>query len=84
MRRNSGEAIHILIEAMKLAWADRLAFDADPAFSKVPDQGLLSKSYASKRAELIDENRSIRKAAPGYPWQDQAAKENSPKIAPLG
>ncbi len=79
MRRNSGEAIHILIEAMKLAWADRLAFDADPAFSKVPDQGLLSKSYASKRAELIDENRSIRKAAPGNPGKIKRRKKIHPK-----
>jgi gamma-glutamyltranspeptidase / glutathione hydrolase len=76
-KRSSAEAIHLLIESMKLTWADRLAFDADPDFTRIPDQGLLSKEYASKRAEEINENHSIQKAVPGSPWKFQDV-ENVP------
>src|SRR5256885_9540844 len=40
---NSPSALHALIEAKKIAWADRAKFYADPAFSKIPLAGLLSK-----------------------------------------
>lgn len=64
---NSAPALHAMIEAKKLAWADRAKFYADPAFSKIPLAGLLSKPYAAERRKLIDPERAARKVAPGNP-----------------
>ena len=50
---------HTLIEATKLAFADRNRYIADPAFSKVPVAELLSKDYAAKRRALINPNRAL-------------------------
>ena len=54
MGHNTPESIHTMIEAKRLAFADRLAYVGDPEFVKVPMEELLSKEYASKRRELID------------------------------
>ena len=56
---------HTMIEAMKLAFADRNRYIADPAFAKVPVNELLSKSYAAKRRTLIDPNKAIDSPPPG-------------------
>jgi len=50
---------HTLIEATKLAFADRNRYIADPSFSKVPVAELLSKDYAAKRRALINPNRAL-------------------------
>ena len=50
----SADYLHTVIEAMKLAYADRDTYYADPAFVTVPAEGLLSKAYAKERAALID------------------------------
>ena len=63
----SADYLHTLVEAMKLAYADRDSFYADPAFVKVPSEGLLSKAYAKERAALIDPKRSSRAFAAGDP-----------------
>ncbi|MGZ8921015.1 MAG: gamma-glutamyltransferase [Limisphaerales bacterium] len=52
---NSADALHIMIEAKKLAYADMLKHVADPAYSKVPVREMLSKEYAAARAKLIKE-----------------------------
>jgi gamma-glutamyltranspeptidase / glutathione hydrolase len=54
MGHASADYLHTVVEAMKLAYADRDSFYADPAFVQVPAEGLLSKSYAKERAALID------------------------------
>ena len=53
MSHNSADYIHTVTEAMKLAYADRDTYYADPAFVKVPGEGLLSKAYAqgARRAD---------------------------------
>jgi len=56
---------HTLIEATKIAFADRNRYIADPAFSKVPVAELLSKDYAAKRRALIDPNKAIDPPAYG-------------------
>ncbi|MDP1581154.1 MAG: gamma-glutamyltransferase [Candidatus Didemnitutus sp.] len=53
MGYNSPEALHLMIEAKKLAFEDRAKFYADPEFSKIPLRGLLSKEYAATRRALI-------------------------------
>src|SRR3984893_11475066 len=64
---NSAATLHAMVEAKKLAWADRAKFYADPAFSKLPLAGLLSKPYAAERRKLIDPEHAARKVAPGNP-----------------
>src|SRR5207249_2766008 len=71
MGRNSAEALHAMIEAKKIAWADRAKFYADPEFTKIPLAGLLSKEYAAERRKLIDPNRAAKNVAPGTPTLDQ-------------
>src|SRR5438552_8780715 len=71
MGRNSAETLHAMIEAKKIAWADRAKFYADPAFAKIPLAGLLSKSYAADRRKLIDPNRAAKKLEAGNPALDQ-------------
>ena len=50
----SASALHVMIEAKKLAYADMLRYVADPKFAEVPVAGILSKDYATERAKSID------------------------------
>lgn len=58
MGHNSAEYIHHVIEAMKIAYADRAAHMGDPDFSPVPVEQLLSKDYAAKVRGDIDPVRA--------------------------
>jgi gamma-glutamyltranspeptidase/glutathione hydrolase len=71
MGRNSPETLHTMIEAKKIAWADRAKFYADPDFSKVPLAGLLSKQYAAERRKLIDPKQAAKEVVAGNPALDQ-------------
>jgi gamma-glutamyltranspeptidase/glutathione hydrolase len=65
----SAEALHLLIEAKKLAYEDRAKFYADPDFARVPVAALISKPYAQKRrADLKLERANLRPVA-GDPGQ---------------
>jgi len=59
MRNDPGLYYHTLIEATKIAFADRNRFIADPAFAKVPVKELISKDYAAKRRALLDPKKAI-------------------------
>ena len=61
----SSERYHIMIESKKLAYADLHQHNADPDFYDVPLKELLAKSYARKRAELIDMEHSMNVYTPG-------------------
>src|SRR5262249_15327826 len=50
---NWAEDIERLVEAVKLAYADRDAYYGDPKFSKIPSEVLLSKEYGGERRKLI-------------------------------
>jgi gamma-glutamyltranspeptidase/glutathione hydrolase len=65
MGRNSPETLHTMIEAKKIAWADRAKFYADPDFAKIPLTGLLSKKYAAERRKLIDPNHAAKTVQAG-------------------
>src|SRR3954470_23221089 len=67
MGYNSPDALHAMIEAKKIAWADRAKFYADPVFTKIPLAGLLAKDYAAERRKLIDPMSASRKIAAGNP-----------------
>jgi gamma-glutamyltranspeptidase/glutathione hydrolase len=49
MGPQSADALHLMIEAKKLAYEDRAKFYADPEFAKVPVAELISKPYAARR-----------------------------------
>jgi gamma-glutamyltranspeptidase/glutathione hydrolase len=56
---------HLLIEAKKLAFADRAKYYTDPTFAKVPVETLVSKGYAETRRKLIDPARAMANVAAG-------------------
>ncbi|MBV9081831.1 MAG: gamma-glutamyltransferase [Acidobacteriaceae bacterium] len=53
---NSAEALHVMIEAKKLAYADLIKYVGDPRFRKIPVEELLSKNLGRQRAKLIQPN----------------------------
>ena len=62
---NSTNALHTMIEAKKLAYADLVRYIGDPKFSKLPVAQLLSKDWAAERAKLIDPNKANCNVGPG-------------------
>jgi gamma-glutamyltranspeptidase / glutathione hydrolase len=62
---NTPEYLHLVIEAVKLAFADRDRYYGDPKFSKIPEEILLSKSYAAQRRKLIDPEHASMESRPG-------------------
>jgi gamma-glutamyltranspeptidase/glutathione hydrolase len=64
---NSVDALHVMIEAKKLAYADLLRYIGDPQFSKIPVAGMLSIAYAQERAKLIDMAKANCSVAAGTP-----------------
>ncbi len=63
----SPEHVHLLVEAKKLAFADRARWYADPAFQPAPVARLISKPYARERARLISPDKVLREVQPGTP-----------------
>ena len=63
----SSEYVHLFTEAKKLAFADRAKHYADPKFSKIPIEQLVSKSYAKERAALIDLAKAAQLDESGIP-----------------
>jgi len=61
MGYNSEEALHLMIETKKLAFEDRAKFYADPDFSELPLDELISKEYAKRRIKQIGQyaNRKL-------------------------
>jgi len=65
MGHNSAAYLHVVTESLKLAFADRNKYVADPKFTpNIPMREMLSKDYAAKRRALIDPNRAIVGEAP--------------------
>jgi len=61
------EAIHLITEATRLAFADRNRFVGDSDHVPVPLQGMIDQSYLSARARLIDPAKRATKVEPGVP-----------------
>ena len=74
------EAVHLLAEAGRLAFADRALYVADTDFTPVPVAGLIAPDYLARRATLIGE-RSMGVAKPGQPAGLQVAY--APDRSPL-
>jgi len=71
---NSADYIHTVIEAEKLALADRDEYYGDPNFVKVPMQQLLSDQYTKIRRELIDPKKASLELRPGDPYNMKPTK----------
>lgn len=68
---NSVAYVHTVVEAMKLAYADREQFYGDPSQVDVPMKSLLSDRYGKLRAALVGP-RADRALRPGDPWREVA------------
>jgi gamma-glutamyltranspeptidase/glutathione hydrolase len=64
---DSVQALHLIAEASRLAFADRDRYVADPAFVTVPVAGLLSKDYLDQRRKLMSADHALGKIGPGVP-----------------
>jgi gamma-glutamyltranspeptidase / glutathione hydrolase len=64
---NSLDALHTMIEAKKLAYADMITYVADPRQAEVPTKGLISAAYGHTRGKLIDPARAKCDVGPGTP-----------------
>ena len=76
---NSTAYVHTVVEAMKLAFADREQFYADPRHVDVPIEGLLSEAYGRARAALIGE-RADAALRPGNAWTGEALLPASERL----
>jgi gamma-glutamyltranspeptidase/glutathione hydrolase len=63
----SAERLHLIVEALRLAFADTRWYVADPAFNPAPLEGLLSKPYAAQRRSLIQRSRATVDSVRGAP-----------------
>jgi gamma-glutamyltranspeptidase / glutathione hydrolase len=61
---NSADALHIMIEAKKLAYADMYKYVGDPRFTPIPVKEMLSKELARKRASLIKMDKAACEVVP--------------------
>ncbi|MHA1154362.1 MAG: gamma-glutamyltransferase [Alphaproteobacteria bacterium] len=82
---NGPQALHLIAEAGRLAFADRGLFLADSDFVSVPLDELLAPNYLRGRSQLISPNTSLGKARPGLPAQSGAmpAQEDPPSTSHL-
>ena len=64
---NSANALQVMIEAKKLAYADLARYIGDPRFSHIPVAGLLSPDYAAQRAKLINMQHANCNVSAGHP-----------------
>jgi gamma-glutamyltranspeptidase/glutathione hydrolase len=74
----SADAVHTIVESIKLAYADRDQYYADPDFAKVPGAALLSADYAAMRRKLIDPRRASMEQRPGDPERGTAILSSVP------
>lgn len=78
------DALHLVIEATKLALADRDVFYGDPHFVEVPLGALLAPSYARARRALVDPNVASLVQRPGDPWRGKPLLERAEARRGLG
>jgi gamma-glutamyltranspeptidase/glutathione hydrolase len=71
MKQGSATSLHLMIEAMKRAYADRAHYLGDPAFVTAPVATLMTKEYAARQRANIDPDRTT-------PWKDQLLAQTTP------
>lgn len=79
MGAGSADALHTIVEAIKLGYADRDRYYGDPDFVRVPGDVLLSGPYADMRRRLIDPKRASLEQRPGDPARGTALLADAPQ-----
>ena len=77
MKPGSAEAVHLIAEASRLAFADRGQYLADPDAVRVPVGRMIDPGYLAMRAKLISRAMAMEKAEPGS-FAGQAARRHAP------
>lgn len=81
---DSADAVHLLMEAQRLAFADRERYVGDPDFVDVPVDGLLDSAYLQRRSLLIDPGHALQQALHGVPHSGAATPQPAPPGKPSG
>jgi len=77
LKYNSPEAVHLIMEAERLAFADRNKYVADCDFIPVPVTGMLSPEYVKQRSLLINSDKALQNVQPGeISWDKSCGKIN--------
>ncbi len=87
MDPNGADFVHLVVEAMKLAYADREAYYGDPDHSDIPMDVLLSEDYNAARRKLITPKASLEQRpgrVPGYEHLADAYLERSARDFGVG
>jgi gamma-glutamyltranspeptidase / glutathione hydrolase len=79
MGAGSADALHTIVEAIKLGYADRDRYYGDPDFVRVPGDMLLSGPYADLRRRLIDPKHASLEQRPGDPARGTALLDAAPQ-----
>lgn len=77
------DALHLLIESMRIAYADRATYLGDPDFVKVPVSALISPEYAKIRRQEIDPKKAATQVKPGDPAVLQKLSRESTETSHL-
>ena len=80
---NTPDYIHLVSQALNLAYSDRDHYYGDPDHVDVPMDGLLSKDYTRSRRTAVDMDRALSEMPPpGEPWQYQGVQGRDPAARP--
>jgi gamma-glutamyltranspeptidase/glutathione hydrolase len=82
MGPGSADYLHLLIEATKLAFADREQYYGDPAKVMIPAEVLLSEAYSTQRSSLIDMGKASDELRPGDAWHNAALLPAEERFTP--
>jgi gamma-glutamyltranspeptidase/glutathione hydrolase len=79
MNPASSEKYHLVVEAMRRAYADRAEYMGDPDFVTVPTAGMINKGYATRRRSTIDPQRASTSAEVrgGHPDEENGSGETT-------
>jgi len=84
VRPNSAQAVHLIAEAQRLAFADRARYVADDRFVDVPVAGLVDRNYIATRSALIAPEKSMGRAQAGSPPGAKVAWAHDPVDEVMG
>lgn len=79
LQGDSADYLHYVAEIMKLCFADRDAYLADPDYVEVPIEQMLNKDYLAKRLRLINPQTAFQTQEPGNPYTGEALLGKPPR-----